>query len=259
MRAASYTRQSGFTLLELAVVMMCVGLIMGGLLVAQGMIRTSKVNAILGEFSRYTAAVTDFRDKYQSLPGDMATAENFWGSDTACPATPYTATPHTATCNGDGNGHIDGTTEPFRAWQQLADAGFITGNYTGVMGAGGANHHVFGGNAPASVLDGGGFDLFYAGNKSADANYYDGYYPLRLGLGGMSATSFFYNSLFAPDEALMLDLKVDDGSPAMGNLRTYKSPLNPGCTTADTSAATYNTATKSFACALIMIIPDSVK
>lgn len=239
--------------------MLAVGLMIGGIIVAQGMIRTAKVNSVIGELSRYTAAVTDFRDKYQSLPGDMPNAENFWGSDSACPNTAYTNTPHVVTCNGDGNGHIDGTTEPFRAWQQLANAGFINGTFTGVAGAGGASHHVLGSNAPVSILDGGGFDLFWLGNKSGDANYYDAYYPLRIGIGGASTASTFYRPLFTAAEALAMDMKIDDGSPGTGNLLAYKSPLNPGCSSADTSTSTYVASSSGLLCALQAIIPDPVK
>jgi len=255
-----HTKNNGFSLLELAIVMTAIGLMMGGIIVAQTMIRSAKVNAVISDISRYTGAFTDFRDKYQALPGDMPTAENFWGSDTTCPATVYTATPHIVTCNGDGNGHIDGTTEPFRAWQQMSNAGFISGTYTGVSGTGGALHHVLARNAPVAVLDGGGFDLFWLGNKSGDANFYDAYYPVRLGIGGPTATSYFYAPLFTPTEALSIDRKVDDGAPGTGNIMPYKSPITPGCTSTDVSdTAAYVTASSGILCSLNVIIQDPVK
>lgn len=258
--ASGLRRQDGFTLLELAIVITAIGLVMGGIIVAQSMIRSAKINGVVSDIARYTAAYTDFRDKYIAIPGDMATAENFWGSDAGCPATPYTATPHVATCNGDGNGHIDGTREPFRAWQHMANAGFIDGLYTGVLGAGGAAHHQLDVNAPASTLDGGGFDIFWLGNKSGDANFYDGYYPVRLGIGAPSGTSYFYNPLFTPAEALAIDRKIDDGAPGTGNVMPYKSAVTPGCTTTDVSTtAEYAVASSAILCSLNIIITDPVK
>lgn len=61
------------------------------------------LQAVAQEVDQYTKAFQVFKEKYQYLAGDMPTAESFWGSDTNCPNTPYTPTPHIAACNGDGD------------------------------------------------------------------------------------------------------------------------------------------------------------
>jgi len=252
--------KNGYTILEAAVVLTIIGLLIGSIIVGQTLIRSAKMYAVSMDIGIYLGAVKDFQDKYKALPGDMPDAENFWGSDTTCPATPFTASPHVPTCNGDGNGFIDGTTEPFRAWQQLANSGFISGAYTGVAGSAGANQHVRGINSPKTMLDGGGFDLFYIGNMSGDVNYYGGYYPLKLGLGTATATGAFDKPLFTPGEALAIDSKLDDGAPGTGNIMAFKSPINPGCATTDVSTtAVYAISGTNFLCSLNIIIPDPFK
>jgi len=77
--------RKGFTLVELSVVFVIVGLLVGGILVAQSMISTAKINAQIRQFTQLDIAITNFQTKYNVLPGDS----------------PFHAVP------GDGNGIID--------------------------------------------------------------------------------------------------------------------------------------------------------
>src|SRR5260370_12356418 len=89
--------QSGFTLLELSMVLVIIGLIIGGITVGANLIRAGQLQSVTKDVERFQQAILDFRDKYQSLPGDMPNAESFWGSDSSCP--PHTPLgPKTATC-----------------------------------------------------------------------------------------------------------------------------------------------------------------
>src|SRR5579872_3494939 len=93
--------QKGFTLIELSIVLVTAALIIGGVLIAQSLIHNAELQSVISDIKRFQNAVVLFKEKYKYLPGDMPNATNFWGSDTSCPNTPYTATPHTATCNGN--------------------------------------------------------------------------------------------------------------------------------------------------------------
>ncbi len=168
-----------FTLIELSIVLVIVGLLAGSSVVGENLIHASELRAVGAEFRNYQAAMGSFKEKYGFLPGDIPNATSLWGARegglevgvvTDCVQADMTSnTPPAdprATCNGDGNGIIDlsdgaistgvGGYEGFRAWQHLSNAGFIVGNYTG-MYAGPYNNLSFGTNAPKSRIQNAGW------------------------------------------------------------------------------------------------------
>ena len=72
-------RHNGFTLIELSIVLVIVGLIVGGILAGRDLIGTSQVHATITQLQKYQSAVNTFYAKYGSLPGDLnsATASRF--------------------------------------------------------------------------------------------------------------------------------------------------------------------------------------
>ena len=129
--------RNAFSLVELSIVLVILGLLTGGILGGQSLIRAAELRALTTEYQRYFAAVSTFRDKYFALAGDMTNATSFWGKDTTSTAqcTSDSGTGGTpGTCNGNGDGWI-GTDlrENYRAWQQLSLAGLIEGNYVGYV------------------------------------------------------------------------------------------------------------------------------
>ena len=243
-------KNDGFTLIEIAIVLTIMGLLVGGVILAKDMIRSAQVLAVIDEVNNYKQAIKIFQDKYQYLPGDMPTAETFWGSDPGgCPNTTYTATPHTATCNGNGDGHIgyssmingcgwQYTNEVGRAWQQLSNAGLIKGTYNGISGAGGGvagcGYPVFvalpGINVPASQLSGGGYTLWYEFDPVIIPL---GAYTNQVGhiieFGTAVANSTTYGPILTAAEGFAIDTKIDDGLPAFGNVRSMNHAFTPNC------------------------------
>lgn len=97
----------GFSLVELSIVLVILGLLTGGILAGQSLIRASELRSVSVDLVRTQTAVMSFRDKYMAIPGDMSTATRFWGAAHATPATcRTTSSSSTATCDGDGNGNI---------------------------------------------------------------------------------------------------------------------------------------------------------
>ncbi len=99
---------NGFSLVELSIVLVILGLLTGGILSGQNLIRAAELRAVTTEFSAYQTAVMTFKDKYFALPGDMRNATDFWGSaggsgviGDGCEAGTPTGT---QTCNGNGDG-----------------------------------------------------------------------------------------------------------------------------------------------------------
>lgn len=250
--------QSGFSLLEMGIVLIIIGLIVGGVFVGQSMIRTSQIRAIINDMDRYIKAVDAFQQKYFALPGDMSTAESFWGSDAGCPSVATNIVKKQETCNGTGDGRIglNGTSnqyEMFRAWQQLANAGMVGGGYTGVSGASGSAHAVIDQNVPRASLTGAGYTLLYWGVTAGDADNFATEPGHILAFGAATTTSYTTDPALSPVEAYEIDNKVDDGRPAYGKVKGYKPvTLNPNCVTSSTaSTATYDMTRSSLDCALI--------
>ena len=258
--------KSGFSLVELSIVLVILGLLTGGILAGQSLIRAAELRSIIRDADKYQVAITSFRDKYFALPGDMTNATAFWGTDPdGCPA-------HTnrvakiATCNGNGNGAVGPTgvsgitpaaneeAERPRAWQQLANAGLVEGSYTGVSGANvSTNDLTPGENIPAGRISGTGYSFVYAGNPSGMTNYYDASYGNAFVYGTAIATDFTYGAAIKPEEAWNIDSKIDDSKPAYGRVMAFKPALISNCSSnATASSADYMLTHTGASCSLIL-------
>ncbi len=66
--------QRGFTLVEIAIVLVIIGLLIGGVLKGQELIYNQKVKSTYDAYRQYTAAMYGYQDRYKALPGDDANA-----------------------------------------------------------------------------------------------------------------------------------------------------------------------------------------
>jgi len=117
--------QRGFTLIELAIVLVIIGLLLGGVLKGQELINSAKVKNMASDFRNVQVQIYSYQDKFRALPGDDKAAQTHVGA--------------TAT-NGDGDGVIEGaccngtggisTGESLQVWQQLRLANLATGTTT---------------------------------------------------------------------------------------------------------------------------------
>lgn len=227
--------RSGFTLVELSIVLVIIGLVTGGIMMGQNLIRNAEVKSVLTEYARYKQAANQFKEKYFSVPGDMMTATDVWGTSAAC-----SGSDALGVCNGNGDGHIDNTpagqvpTEPLQFWRHLVAAGFLNGTYSGVSGADTDNDHEPGVNCPKSAVDGGAWSATYLGWTTNVSNFFDGYYGTILTLGEQNVGGYPRQASLTPKEARDLDSKIDDGMPATGRVvATQRAP----CTTAQAALA----------------------
>lgn len=254
----------GFSLLELSIVLVVIGLIAGGILVGQSLLRQSEVASVMLDAQKFITSVDSFQKKYSALPGDMPNAVSFWGSAAGGSGDNYTTTCYAsgaitspATCNGNGDGQINSTgtyaNESLRVWQHLADASLIQGAFSGVTGI----VHTIGTNAPASRVAGGGFGMTYVGTISggANASYFDGAYGHVIYFGANKTSNFPIAAVLTGAEAQTVDTKYDDGQPALGTVRTWKNGANSltCATTTSSTTALYDKSTSDKNCSLIMI------
>ena len=114
-RTTADTRQA-FSLVELSIVLVILGLLTGGILTGQNLIRAAELRSVTTQFQAFHTASMTFRDKYFAMPGDMRNATDFWGSaggsGTIGDGCEAAAGSGTQTCNGDNDGMIDGASDP---------------------------------------------------------------------------------------------------------------------------------------------------
>lgn len=239
------TAKTGFTLIEVAIVVVIISLLVGGIVVGRSMIRTSELQAVASEYARYTQAIGAFQTKYQSLPGDFTGATAIWGVQNATPSVCIvTASSNKLTCNGDGNGRITNQDavnyaltyfEQFRAWQHLGNAELIAGIYTGSSTSGTYNYTI-GTNIPQSQYSGAGWRLITYTEQDRLASIVGlpvtpaGDIPANLVLwfGGryFEATNRM-STIISANDSLDLDTKIDDGRPETGKVLAQTEVVLP--------------------------------
>ena len=206
---------SGFSLVELAIVLVILGLLVGGVLSGKSLIHASELRGITTERNNFYSAIYAFRDKYLQLPGDLNNAYQFWGATCGTD----TATASTG-CNGNGGGTISLTNgEAVNAWEHLSRAGLISGSYdgTGVVSVG--QVRVSTTNSPASKYT----NMYWGINE--EAAYHAGGGPVGLYLHLGPITGLFSYVLasgrpgIARDDAWNIDTKLDDGKANTGKMR----------------------------------------
>ena len=266
-----------FSLVELSIVLVILGLLTGGILGGQSLIRAAELRAVTTEYNRYASAVNTFKDKYFAIPGDMSNATQFWGrlnTDTTCVSkSGLTSASTPGACDGNGNGLMEygnfgsnNSEEGFQFWRQLALAGLIEGSYTGLNGsvATYASDHVLGTNAPKSRMSNAGWATWYAvvPANSTDTSVYVGDYGNLFGVAPQNSGAIPCCALLKPEEAWNIDTKIDDGKPATGKVwaRESASFHNPAtstqCTTSTSNtdyAGNYNLSNSSIICGLFFV------
>ncbi len=248
-------RRDGFSLVELAIVLVIIGLLVGAVIGGTALLKQSQLQTVIADYSKYSAAVAQFEKQYGSLPGDMIDATNFWGDDNAACADAGVVNGTPGTCNGNGDGLIVTTNEPFRAWQHLQLAGVVDGVYSGVTGGGGAAHAVLGTNVPRSRITNAGWSIWNNTSVVGNADWYAKDLSNLLMFGAPVTNGLTQGPVITPQEAFQIDKKIDDSLPASGRVVALKAGTSttPGCTTSavDASAA-YALSSSATACNLNM-------
>lgn len=222
------------------------GLLTGGILAGQSLIRAAELRSVSTEYQRWVAASNSFRDKYFALAGDFPQATSFWGAAGGTSADNYLSTCYstsgtgTQTCNGNGDGLVglgaggSQYAECFMFWQHLANAGLIEGKYTGISGPS-RGYEGTAANEPHAKLSGGfWFAVTWNATISGNSSLFDGSYRENyLEVGSLVTGAASEGGMLKPEEIWNIDTKIDDGKPASGKVRV-RYPTT--CTTASSSA-----------------------
>src|SRR5258705_6038616 len=126
-------KTQGFTLVEIAIVLVIIGLLLGGILKGQEMITQAKIKNVIADFSGVSAAYHGYVDRYKRIPGDDPCAGTT-NSAVAASTCGTTTGRWTGASHGDGNGVVAGAyhsaTAPHQSrllWDHLRRAGFGSG------------------------------------------------------------------------------------------------------------------------------------
>ena len=228
-------RTYAFTLVELSIVLVIIGLVAGGILVGRDLIYAANVRAQITQIEQLETAINTFKTKYNCIPGDCANAADY-----------FTSFQGFTVYNGNGDGQVKSaevagtddcfsnitvpwatvSTEPTQLFLHLNASGIGNYNISKPVGASGSNPflplHKFGGMMFVSCLYNGstiGIGVQYPNFNNHSTGI------ILAALFGYGQTRTVYNAgwssgrnylVIPPDVAQAIDTKIDDGVPSTG-------------------------------------------
>ncbi len=200
-------KQKGFTLVEIAIVLVIVGLLIGGVLKGQEMITNAKLKRIESDNAGIAAAMFSYQDRYLQLPGDDIGA-----------ADRFTIYGGNAFADGDGSGVIDGI------WNVTPT--------TDILAAATVETNLFFAHLRASGLVAG-----LAVDDTKPANAYGGQIGIQDGALLIAGTVTIFGGIDGP-VARIIEGRLDDGAPDTGRIQSETSPgpMGPGVISGDAGA-----------------------
>jgi len=240
MHSLRYNRY-GFTLIEMSIVLVIIGLVVGGVLVGRDMIQQARLQTVVADVNKYRTAINLFTERYVFYPGDHPDANAYW---------PYCLTGGNS-CAGNGNGRVmtwgaEGR-EASYMWQHLYLAGLVPNEYQGDRGAPGKISY-------PELKFKGGYDAY------TEETFQMGYFNI-YGLVGNHLRFVTRNAgdyagpVISPVDAYSIDVKTDDGKADSGKARARNGDNGAGSAYAGCLTGTsYNLNEKRNLCSVYFFV-----
>ena len=190
-------KQTGFTLVEIAIVLVIVGLLIGGVLKGQEMITNAKLKRIESDNAGIAAAMFSYQDRYLQLPGDDIGASDRFS------AYQPSGTPDTKV-NGNGDGAIGLGDD----WDLVSTTTWVAGTQESLK--------FFGHLRAAGLVPGG------ASDSTRPTNAYGGQIGIQDGALEISGHVTIFGKIEGPI-AKIIEGRLDDGDPDDGRIQSKKS------------------------------------
>ena len=191
-------RQSGFTLIEIAIVLVIIGLLLGGILKGQELINSARVKNLATDFRNIPVFIYGYQDKFKALPGDDNAAVAHVGTTSVTPGA------------GNGDGVIGGnwnsttsTDESVLFWQHVRLAGLAPGLTTIPATLPGDYNPK---NASGGIIG------IQSGAATAATS------PIKTGTVGISGAYIICSAGILGKFVKQLDIQIDDGNTATGSM-----------------------------------------
>lgn len=246
-----------FTLIELSIVLVIIGLIVGGVLMGREMIEVAKIRSQVSQIEKIASAQSTFRNKYNAIPGDFCAKAASVGLKCGSQST------------GRDNGIVNGTdggvhelfSEPTTFFGQLADSNLMEKNMICVN------------TANASLATAGHFATAINPNASMAAYTFQGSVWIALALTPQNPISsctlnnyagYTSNGIMTPAQAYAIDVKLDDGVPSTGTVFAQKRAWDIAAgrydntvnqCSKDSAGTKYNIADETNYCILLVKLP----
>lgn len=244
----------GFTLIELSIVLVIIGLLVGGVMTGQNLIKQAKFRAVISEQNTVQEAINTFRIQYNAFPGDFNNGFAYWGGNCATTA---------EKCNGNGDrkitiaGSDPEALEGYRFWQHLNLANMYPGAYTGIGNGTGAASitGTVNVNIPASKMKGMGMTVVFESPEAPQTTLGTHTGNLLI-FGGQVPNAIASGTEFSAPDAYQMDVKADDGSPLVGNTLSIGTAGNveDNCVDNTVEPAAYNLdATDATPCGIAVV------